>query len=208
VTDVRTPEGATIDGAWAPARTKVIDTAEAIKALADPLRLRLLQLLMTASDRSWSVKEIATELQQPVTKLYHHVKILEAAELITDVETRVVSGIVEHRYRSSQKGLRFDDALLFGTPETRSDSIAQIAALVDTSRDDLIEYLSLEDADIDRVNVSRARMRLTAAEFIIVTEAIDGLLEGFRKLGEGTDRSDVPRHSMLFVLHPLAHDPS
>jgi DNA-binding transcriptional ArsR family regulator len=209
MTDDTTTAGATpTDEAWAPARMTVIDGAEAIKALADPLRLQILQLTMTASERSWSVKEIAAELNQPVTKLYHHVKILESAALITDVETRVVSGIVEHRYRCSQKGLRFDDVALFGTPETRSDSIAQIAALVDTSRDDLIDYLSLEDVDIDLVTVSRARIRLTAQELAIVNAKIDELLEGFRAFGGDTDRSAVPHSSMLFVVHPLAHDPS
>ena len=80
---------------WAPERQRVIDSAEAIKAIADPLWFRLLQLLMTSADRSWSVKEMAAALEQPVTKLYHHVKILESAGLITDVESRLVSGIVD-----------------------------------------------------------------------------------------------------------------
>ncbi|MBV9484501.1 MAG: helix-turn-helix transcriptional regulator, partial [Frankiaceae bacterium] len=86
---------------------RTVDSAEAIKAIADPLRVRMLQLLMMASHRTWTVKEIAAELSQPVTKLYHHIKLLEAADLISDVETRVVSGIVEHRYRANQRSLRF-----------------------------------------------------------------------------------------------------
>jgi DNA-binding transcriptional ArsR family regulator len=195
-----------IDKAWQPAPIGVVDSAAAIKALADPLRLRVLQLLMTTSHRSWSVKEIAGELGQPITKLYHHVKLLEGAALITDVESRLVSGIVEHRYRASQKTLRFDDSL-FCKPETRSASIDQVAALVDTSRDDLLDYLNSDDADIDLVSVSKATARLSPEEIESVVKAIDELIAGFARTRDEKDRARIPHSAMLFVVHPLAHDP-
>src|SRR6476469_1883077 len=106
-----------------PLRIRKIDSAQAIKALADPLRLRMLTVVMGDHDRTWTVKEIASELGQPVTKLYHHVNTLEQAGLIRDVETRLVSGIVEHRYASGQRGLEFDDSL-YRSPDTRDDTIA------------------------------------------------------------------------------------
>jgi DNA-binding transcriptional ArsR family regulator len=186
--------------AWHPARSRVVDTAEAIKAMADPLRLRLLQLLMRTRDRSWSVKEMAAELHQPVTKLYHHVKLLEGADLITDVDTRLVSGIVEHRYRTSQRSLNFDESL-FLSPETRDDSIAQVAALVDTSRDALLDYLHLEPNEVDEVLVSRSAARLTAEEIKLVTTTVEDLVDTFRRAND-EDRSG-PRTAMLCLLHPL-----
>jgi DNA-binding transcriptional ArsR family regulator len=136
----------------------MVDSAEALKALADPLRLKLLHLMMGSLDRAWSVKELAGELKQPVTKLYHHIKLLESAALITDVESRLVSGTVEHRYRASQRSLRMDDEM-FTAPETRDDSIAQVAALVDTSRDALLDYLHGDYAEADEVLVSRSTAR-------------------------------------------------
>jgi DNA-binding transcriptional ArsR family regulator len=197
----------TLAAAPEPAAVRVIDSAEAIKAIADPLRLRLLQLLMTTSDRAWSVKEIAAEIGQTVTKLYHHIKILESAGLIADVETRMVSGIVEHRYRASQKALRFDDSL-FGAPETRSDAIAQMAAIVDVSRDDLLGYLGRSDADIDLVNVSKATARLTAEQIATVNATIEDLIASFALTREANESAGIPRTSMLFIVHPMAHDPS
>jgi DNA-binding transcriptional ArsR family regulator len=194
------------DADWAPAPQRVIDSAEAIKAMADPLRLKLLQLLMSTSERAWSVKEMAGALDQSVTKLYHHVKILESAALITDVETRVVSGIVEHQYRASQKSLRFDDSL-YGAPETRPDAIAQIAAVVETARDDLLDYLNRDGADIDRVSVSRATLRLTPSEVATVNTTIDDLIAGFVEARQADDRSSMPRTTMLFMLHPVANPP-
>jgi DNA-binding transcriptional ArsR family regulator len=195
------------DPAWEPADVRRVETAEEIKAMADPLRLRVLQLLMTTAERTWSVKEIAAELGQPVTKLYHHVKLLEAAALITDVESRLVSGILEHRYAASQRSLRFDDALM-GSPETRPDSIAHVGLTVDTSRDDLLDYLNRDDADLSRVNVIRSNARLTLEETKQIEATIDEMVAGFKTAREAPDRADLPRTSMLFLMHPTAHDPA
>jgi len=187
--------------------TRTIDSAEAIKAIADPLRLQLLQLLMIASDRTWSVKEIAAELGQPVTKLYHHVKLLHTAGLIADVETRVVSGIVEHRYRANQKGFRFDDSL-FAAPELRHDSIAQVSALLDSTRDDLLDYLYREDADFEKVNISKSHVRLTPEEIDRITATVQTLLAEFADTREDPDRAALPLTSILFLVNPRGHDPA
>jgi DNA-binding transcriptional ArsR family regulator len=190
--------------AWQPARSRVVDTADAIKAMADPLRLQLLQLLMRTWGRSWSVKEMAAELHQPVTKLYHHVKLLEGADLITDVDTRLVSGIVEHRYRTAQRSLKFDESL-FLAPETRDDSIAQVAALVDTSRDALLDYLHLDPRETDQVLISRNTAKLTAEEIKAVMTTIEQLVETFARASD-EERSSGPRTAMLCLLHPLVED--
>jgi DNA-binding transcriptional ArsR family regulator len=186
----------------------MIDSAEALKALADPLRLKILHLMMGALDQAWSVKELAAELKQPVTKLYHHIKLLEGAGLITDVESRLVSGIVEHRYRASQRSLKMDDAM-FISPETRDDSIAQVAALVDTSRDALIDYLHGDYAEADEVLVSRSAARLTVEEAVAVREAVEELVEKFRRARDDDAdeaHANLPRSAMLILFHPLTSD--
>jgi DNA-binding transcriptional ArsR family regulator len=192
------------------AGVRTVESAEALKAMGDPLRLRVLQLLMVSltSQRTWSVKEIAAELGQPVTKLYHHVKLLEAADLIADVETRVVSGIVEHRYRAKQRSLRFDDQMFFASPEMRHESITQIAAVLDSTRDDLIDYLYREDADLDLVTVLRATSRLTAAELAEVNAKVEEMIDGFQKNRDDIDRAELPRTAFMFLTSPLGHDPS
>jgi DNA-binding transcriptional ArsR family regulator len=197
----------TVDPSWQPVANRVIDDAVALKAIADPLRLRILQLLSMSHDRSWSVKEVAAELAQPVTKLYHHVKLLEAANLITDVETRVVSGIVEHRYRASQRSMRFDDGL-FTTPETRHDSIAQLSAMLDSTRDDLVDYLYQENADSERITLSKMSARLTDAEIHEVNETVEAMVKRFQAVRDDPDRRDLPRMSILFMINPVGHDPA
>jgi DNA-binding transcriptional ArsR family regulator len=185
-----------------PLDVRVVNDAEALKALGDPLRLRLLHTVMREPRRAWSVKEIAAILEQPVTKLYHHVKLLEQVGLIVDVETRVVSGIVEHRYQTGQLSLNFDESL-FGSPATRDASIHQAAALIDDARDELVGYLTRPDADLDAVVVSKAYVRLTPDEQREVITELERIVDGFGAHRDDPAREGLPRTSMLFLLHPL-----
>ena len=74
--------------------TRVVADAAALKALADPIRLQMLELLAKDPSRTWTVKEIAAQMGQPVTRLYHHMKLLEATHLVIDAETRIVQEFV------------------------------------------------------------------------------------------------------------------
>jgi DNA-binding transcriptional ArsR family regulator len=92
-----------------------IDSVQGLRALADPVRLAILSALDTHAPGGelpvMSVKELAQYLGEPQTKLYRHVKQLEAAGLIEVAATRMVSGILEQRYRARQRDLRLSAAL-------------------------------------------------------------------------------------------------
>jgi DNA-binding transcriptional ArsR family regulator len=95
----------------------MVDDVETLKALSDPTRIAILRALMDGvPDRPkvMSVKELAEELGEPQTKLYRHIKQLDARGLIQIAETRVVSGILENRYRTGQFSLDFDREFLGG----------------------------------------------------------------------------------------------
>jgi DNA-binding transcriptional ArsR family regulator len=94
-----------------PRQTSHVDV---LKALADPLRLNILHALTRRRGPDLptkTVKELAAELGEPQTKLYRHIKHLEAAGLIRSVSSRVVSGIVEHRYQVSSVDMTLGDDL-------------------------------------------------------------------------------------------------
>jgi DNA-binding transcriptional ArsR family regulator len=81
---------------------------EILKALAAPTRLRIMYALEVGGKepRVMSVKELAEELGEPQTRLYRHVKVLESAGLIEVAATRMVSGILEQRYRAIHRDLQ------------------------------------------------------------------------------------------------------
>src|SRR5262245_1535130 len=83
-----------------------------LKVVAHPLRLRILEYLRAHAGAALPVKEIAAALKSSQTKLYYHVNLLVEHGLIRVAETRLVSGIVERRYRVTAYRLSFDRSLL------------------------------------------------------------------------------------------------
>ena len=91
--------------------TRVVEDAEMMKALADPLRLKIMRVLgknATIAPRIMTVKQLAEELGEPTTKLYRHIKALLAVGLIQVAELRLVGGIVEQHYRAAQGSIRLE----------------------------------------------------------------------------------------------------
>jgi DNA-binding transcriptional ArsR family regulator len=117
--------------------------AETLKAISAPTRIRILYALMTPG-RVMSVKELAEELGEPQTRLYRHVKVLESAGMIEVAATRIVSGIVEQRYRYAHGDLLLDPGV------ARSDPQAVQAALVTITTLFIDQFLAAYQTAPDR----------------------------------------------------------
>lgn len=88
---------------------RVLNDPEVLRLVADPLRLRVLELLRRAPQ---TVTELAEAIGVARTRLYYHIRLLEGAGLVTVAETRVVAGITEKRYRVTAYRLSVDRSLL------------------------------------------------------------------------------------------------
>ncbi|MGH3188894.1 MAG: ArsR/SmtB family transcription factor [Streptosporangiaceae bacterium] len=117
-----------------PPEVRTVDNVAVLKAMADPTRFAILAALMRTSDLPvMSVKELAAELGEPQTKLYRHVRQLEAAGLIRVASTRMVSGILEQRYQACQRDLTFARGLV---TENADESERVLRTVLDRYRDD------------------------------------------------------------------------
>jgi DNA-binding transcriptional ArsR family regulator len=116
------------------AAVRMVDDAATLKALADPLRIEILRRLMHTSQpmRVMSVKELAEELGEPQTKLYRHVRHLEAAGLVRVAASRLVSGILEQRYQACQSSLEFGPGALGSQAEVTGETAADAATVLRT----------------------------------------------------------------------------
>jgi len=123
-----------------PPSVRNVADVDVLKAMADPTRLAILAALMkTPHDLPvMSVKELAAELGQPQTKLYRHVRQLEAVGLIKVASTRMVSGILEQRYQACQQDLMFERGFL---AEHADESEAATQTALDRYREGLFEAL-------------------------------------------------------------------
>jgi DNA-binding transcriptional ArsR family regulator len=75
--------------------TLIVANPPQLRAMADPFRVQLIQLLR---DRARSTQEIAEELSMPKGTVGHHLKVLESAGLIRVVRTRKVRALTEKFY--------------------------------------------------------------------------------------------------------------
>jgi DNA-binding transcriptional ArsR family regulator len=75
--------------------TMLVAEPAQLRAMADPFRVQLVQLLR---DRARSTQEISEELDVPKGTVGHHLKVLESAGLIHVVRTRKVRAVTEKFY--------------------------------------------------------------------------------------------------------------
>lgn len=94
-------------------RPATLRTLAQVKALAAPLRVRILRAV---AEQPLTAKQIAEQLGEPPTRLYHHVAALARAGLVELVETRPKRGAQERYYRAVARAFAVDHALLSMTP--------------------------------------------------------------------------------------------
>src|SRR3974390_2121476 len=71
-----------------------------LRALAHPLRLRMLELF---AEGPRTTKQVAQQLGEPPTKLYHHANALERAGLLRLSKTRQNRGAIEKWYEAASE---------------------------------------------------------------------------------------------------------
>lgn len=71
-----------------------------MKALSHPLRVQILTLV---NEREWSPNEMSKELEEGLSQVSYHVKVLKDFEMIEMVRTEPRRGAVEHFYKAVER---------------------------------------------------------------------------------------------------------
>jgi DNA-binding transcriptional ArsR family regulator len=74
-------------------------TYDLFVAMAHPLRRRILRAMVNG-DAEISPRELADRLEQPLSRLSYHVKVLSRCGAVELVRTQPVRGSTQHFYRS------------------------------------------------------------------------------------------------------------
>ena len=200
------------DPDFEPAEELVVGNLETLKAIADPLRIRILEAFFKAPR---TVKQAAADLKLPATKLYYHVNVLEEHGLLRVVGTRIVSGIIEKTYRTAAKRLHSDSRLFTLEAEERQHvPDALLGAVLDTTRADLkreIEAGRLDptpDAPITRsAFIARGLRPLPPDQARALALRLSQLLDEF-SASEAEEGGENQVYSLTLVLFPMAHSSS
>ncbi|NUP47500.1 MAG: helix-turn-helix domain-containing protein [Catenulispora sp.] len=149
---------------------RTVTDVDTIKALADSTRLRILRGL-TRDGVAKSAKELAEDLGEPQTKLYRHLKVLLEAGLIEVAETRVVSGIVETKYRAAQSSVTIDPT---EHPEETREAMGRIIGenLTDY-RERFLRHMETEAMPADSEQAKRNGMLMFLSSTVAPDAAAD-----------------------------------
>lgn len=152
---------------FVPSEVFEITDLETLKVLADPLRLRIRELM----SEPCTVKQVAAVLDIPPTKLYYHINLLEKHNLIVVVDTRIVSGIIEKHYQVSARSVRVSRHLLSpNTDDTNEGITLTVGTLFDDTRANVIESVKAGVVDMDESSEAHRGLMLTSTRLLLNDE--------------------------------------
>jgi DNA-binding transcriptional ArsR family regulator len=172
-----------------------------LRALAHPLRLRMLELF---AEGPRTTKQVAQLLGEPPTKLYHHANALERAGLLRLSKTRQNRGAIERWYEASMTAISGRQLSQFRPMQQAVSGLATIA-LEQTRRE--VE-LALRRRSGGRPLV----MRMTAVgnqhRMAHIRKRLLQILKELRDEKSGENRLgglDAERWTLTIVFAPAAH---
>ena len=185
---------------------RYVKDLETLRMLADPLRLSILATFQSGDDApELTVKELADRLGEGQTKLYRHVKLLEDAGLIAVTGTRLVSGILEKRYRPTYRTLQVDSDALSQSkaPEGfRDTTVALLTSVQEQLQSDLqagrVPLIAAEGEPDLTILMSSLRVNMTPERYARVRTAVTELLAA-------EAHSDEDSNAMRVVMQVLMY---
>ncbi len=163
-------------------------TVREAKALAHPLRLRILRL---CGQRELTNKQLADRLDRDPGTVLYHVRQLADAGLLEQAPVRTGdSGALEKPYRSTGRSWWLDDPLA----DAESDaSLAPIEAFQE----------ELREAGPGSVQTfTRFTLHLSPEDVVTLDRRIGAILDEYVETED--QRRDRPAYGGIFVLHRLA----
>ena len=158
----------------------VISSLDAIKALSDPVRLRIIQSLQRMGGAS--ATQLKDEMDMPPSNITYHLKILEKNGLVHIAETRKRGNLIENIYEATARQFIIQKALVEGSePEGEEDVVRLLHG---------ISNMISKDINASRhVFISYEDYYLTADEAKALDTELQEKLKVFADRGPGPGRS-------------------
>jgi DNA-binding transcriptional ArsR family regulator len=188
-----------------PERRLRITDPRALRALAHPLRLALLDRLMSFGEQT--AAQCAEAVGSTASNCSYHMRILARVGL---VEPGASADGRERPWRATATGLEFGPSDPAQSPSTAAAARAldelSLAREEDLTRRALAEHDGLPAAWQQAGTHSRYGLRITASELTQLVEDIDGLVRPYIALtrGEAPPDAEVAVLRLLAFRHPQA----
>lgn len=177
-----------------------LTSLDQLKALADPLRRRLLGAM---AKEPVTTKQVARRIGESASKLYHHVDVLAEAGLLTLVETRQNRGAVEKYYQTVAIEFTISPELLRMAPQADEIHGNIQAMVVDTLQSGLADAAHL--LNIQRVREETgdevfAPITITHKRLRLSPEQVRELTTQFKSWIEAAEDAHVPDDGFEYTL--------
>jgi DNA-binding transcriptional ArsR family regulator len=155
-----------------------IDDPRYVKALAHPLRIRILAML---ADRSASPVQLSGQLDATLGTVAYHVRTLHSLGLVELVDTRQRRGATEHYYRAREHPRFPDDAWAGLAPVAKQRMLSAMLQ-------EIGQYVTASAAaggfDHAEAHMTRRSLRLDDRAFAQLAQATRKWLGEAEKIGE------------------------
>ncbi len=118
---------------------EILTELQQVKALAIPLRIHMLKLLV---DEPMSASELADALNEKRNRLYYHITELEKVGILEVVETRQRGNLIEKLYRPTASLFRIDPAIFQQGSEGQEVFLQTAMSLTDNTLLDIQNAIS------------------------------------------------------------------
>jgi DNA-binding transcriptional ArsR family regulator len=192
-----------------PAAELLLTEIEQLKAISDPVRLQMLEIMAEPPIQPWTAKELAARMGTKQTKLYHHLAVLEERGFIAVADTRVVSGILEKRYAATATSFRVDRAL-FGGGDSEAVS-AVLDAIFEKARSEIVAGQRAGLLDLSAEEWEDRRMALWASHLRLSPASVRKVMRLVNRLGEidgELDQPDGAHYGLVVAFYPRVGDES
>jgi DNA-binding transcriptional ArsR family regulator len=156
--------------------TYEINTLEQLRAVADTLRVHIIDLLV---DRPMTVTQLGEALGIAPAKIHYHVRELEKVGLLQLVEKREKGGVLEKYYQPIARDFSVSKELFMTAPH--DDSLAALGAYIDQIKDGFLRAfrVALERKDEHPpIALGGSRIYVTHEEF---TQLMDQVMALFKQ---------------------------
>ncbi len=174
----------------------ILETTEQIRALAHPLRQRILNLLTNAQ---YTNKQLASLLQVTPPRLHFHVRELQTTGLIEIVSEQPKGGVIEKYYRAVARVMRLGAGIMESV-----DSQELMETTLEALRQEYIRANTFFKGHIPEMHFAHELVRLPADRLARIQELLQILKSEIYQAMEDPERDTYDHFvAVTYLLHTL-----
>lgn len=182
------------------ADTFTVEQFGQLRAIADPLRARILEQL---AQRPMTMSQLGEAFGETTAKMHYHVHELEKYGFIRLVEKREHGGFIEKYYRAVARDIHVAPELLRATPT--SELARTVQGYLQEIKQDIMRAITYESEHPETplgFSLESASLWLTQEEYKSLEKQLDALFEPFRQPQGRTDEYPWITHFIAHVKAP------